>query len=559
MIPVETSLPKKHTNWKLISIIIAGTAVIICLISILFLFPKNKNKSNSQLPLAPQTQSGYQISGGLEINGYLPNDSVIDIEAKPFNSTQFTVIVNNLRPADGHAWSWNEAKQNQAYVIRAMVKSSGTVIAQSDPIIAVAPASGEILKINSSSQPKDQKLSVISGYLDLNGYIPPGSNVVVQAKNLTDSQAALITTTVPAVDGQTLYWDKAVLGTSYEIKGVLTGSNGKTISQSMPFVVSAPAYNEALRINSTALSPSSGLVSISGKINFNGSVPANATISVAQRQSGQTNFNIFASNLPVVDQVTWSFNSAKPGVTYDLQAYLIVNGVTTTQSGIVAVAAPAANEALFLSTSALPPAPPSGSMSYNCLGYNTVNNVNMWQVMVSYNNNSVITNAQQFHLIIGTSNGGNQINDITANPKDPNHPEQGQSYTTGYTLTQGQTYYAQYSYSTGNGVFSNYSPAIQFSCSPGPTNTPAPQPTNTPQPQPTNTPIPQPTNTSVPTNTPVPPTATPTPKIAQCNQTCGSDGYVCADELVCIQTGGGLGGTTCRNPMCTDQADCTCP
>lgn len=490
-------------------------------------------------------QTGVSVSGKINLNGVVPAGATISLAKKEFGKADFSVVESGLSAVDGAGWSIANLDSGVAYYIEAYLFSNGQKIATSEREIIVAPATDEVLTINFRTNAPAQK-ATISGKLDLNGYFPPGSSISISAKKAGEAQSTPVVNGIGPIDGISFSWDNAESGVSYEIQALLVDTKGKTLSQSVTHTITAPAYNEELRINSTAKSPASNLVSVSGRISFNGPIPSGSSISVAQRESGQTQFSIFVSGLGVADGATWSFNQAKPGVTYDFQAYLMSGGNTVARSGIVAVAAPAVNEVLSLSMTTPPAAPPSSSLSYDCLGSTTVNNVVMWQARISYNNNSFITNAQQFHLVVGSSSGGNQIADITANPKDPNHPEQGQSYTTGYVLTQGQTYYVQYAYSTCCNVFSNFSPVTQFSCQPGPTNTPGPTST----PKPTNTPVPQPTDT---------PTPTPTPKISQCNESCGGSGYTCVTGLDCIQTGGGIGGSACRNSNCPDQTDCTCP
>lgn len=550
---METQSPaqNKQKSRQIIPLVFASFVIVSLVAVSILLSQLNKNKKAALL----SKTSNSLLSGSIDLNGNFPPGSTIDIEARKFSGGNFQTVAGNLSAADGAAWSWNQAAAGTAYVVKALLKSNGSVLAQSDILIAVAPAAGENLSINAVSANEEAKRTTISGQIDLNGYLPPSSSISIVTRKSGEQKFSTVAAKINAVDGQVWSWSDALAGTNYEIQALLIGANGAVISQSQVIAVTAPAHNENLRINSSAKSPQSNLVSVSGKISFNGPIPAGSSISIAQRQSGQNQFTMFVSGLPVADGITWNFNQAIPGVTYDFQAYLVTNGNTAAQSGIVAVAAPAVNEILSLNMIAPPPAPPSSSLSFDCLGTNTVNNVQMWQARISYNNNSVVKNAQQFHLIIGNSGGGNQISDVTANPKDPNHPEQGQSYTTGYVLTQNQTYYVQYAYSACCGVFSSYSPAMQFTCNPFPTNTPVPLPTNTPVPQPTNTPVP-PTSAPLPTNTPIP---TDTPKISQCNQSCGGNGYSCAEGLSCLQEGGEIGGTVCRNAVCPDQTDCTCP
>lgn len=548
--PTGNKINNKYSFSSFEKIFLVVSVIFLLVLSIFFGFLYFKERNNKKAKTAVIVPSQVVVSGEINLNGAIPPGAMLAVAKKDFNGTIFEIVQSGITADDGAVWSWNNARSGSAYVFQAYLQVDGKNVAMSDSQVFVAPSDDEILTINTNYSPQKEQKTVLSGQIDLNGYIPPKGTISILGKKSSDNVYNTLISKIFAVDGAAWEWGEAQAGTSYDIQAQLVGSDGTIISKSQVLTATAPAYNENLRINSTAQPVSPQNVSISGKINFNGSVPSNSSISVAQRKSGEMQFSIFVAGLNIADGVTWSFNQAKAGVTYDFQAYLISNNNSISQSNIVAVAAPAVNEVLILNGTNLPPAPSAGSISYDCLGSNVVNNITQWQVRISYNNNSVIRNSQQFRLTVGTSSQGNQMVDITTNPRDPAHPEQGQSYTSGYIFTQGQTYYAQYAYSLCCGAFSGFSPSIQFSCNPFPTNTPAPVPTNTPVPQPTSTPL--------PTNTPQP-QPTETPKVVGCNGSCGSTGYTCAGELVCIQVGGGLGGTVCRNPMCTDQTDCTCP
>ncbi|MCL5438753.1 MAG: hypothetical protein M1268_02055 [Patescibacteria group bacterium] len=521
-------------NQKYITVI--GIAVfVLILIQLVFgiFYFQNRNNKNSSSG-GSESIGLSSISGTIDFNGVAPSDSTISVLARKVGESNFNTVITNISPIDGAVWSWDGSQSGVAYEIQGFLMQNGNKIGQSDSQIIVAPADSEVIRINSKATPQKPQKSTLSGSIDLNGYVPVGATINISARKSGVSQFNPIVSSLSAKDGITWSWNEADSGATYDVQAYLILNNA-TISQSKILTTAAPAYNETLRINSTAVPPGGPtLVSISGTIDHNGIIPQNSTYSIATRQSGTSQFNTVLSGIPVADDVSWNWNQATNGVTYDIQAYLITNGNTTTSSQIITVAAPAVNEILTINAQNVPPVPPANSMTNTCVGKSN----GLWQVQFLYNNNSVIKSAQQFAFTVGTSGGGNQMVNNTVTPSNPNNPGT-QSYTSGFIFSEGQSYYAQWAYSTCTScnTFSPFSPSLQFYCNtPPPTNTPTltPIPTNTPvltnTPTPTNTPIPTPTST--PTQTP-----TPTPVCIPDAGICVLGSDCCVETSQCIATG----------------------
>lgn len=472
--------------------VILGLNVIILSIFLVFagvyIFKKGVIKTKA---------SGDSISGTINLNGYIPAGASVSIASREHGTQNFSNVETGVSATDGVAYRWNGATAGTLYDLQASLVVNNQNISQSDIYTIGTPADSEILTINSTAVPASQGLSTISGSIDLNGFVPSGATVTVSAKGPNDTDFRPVIGGFAAVDGATWIWNSAQTGASYQLQAnLLSGSTAA--GQSNVLTVSAPADSEVLTINSSANPPAPQVTSISGSINFNGSVPGGSTISVASRVTGQTNFSMFAQNLPATSGTAWSFTQASSGTSYDFQAYMITNGTPSAASQILTATAPAANEILTLNVQNQPSGPTASNMTTNCV---STNSSGMWQVQFNYNNGPAVTNAQQYWLTVGTNSGGSQSISNTYTPSNPSQP---QSYTSGNIFNQNQTYYAQWAYATCTNCssFSSFSPSIQFSCqAPGPTvtNTPAPIPTNTPTP------------TLTPTPTTVPPTDTPTP------------------------------------------------
>jgi hypothetical protein len=96
---------------------------------------------------------------------------------------------------------------------------------------------------------------------------------------------------------------------------------------------------------------------ISGVVKINGPIPQGSSISVGVRDHGSTgDYRIFVSGLPAADETAWEYTGAKEGNSYQLQAYLDLNGAKNTVSDPLTVTAPAGEESLTLNIQT-PPAP----------------------------------------------------------------------------------------------------------------------------------------------------------------------------------------------------------
>lgn len=96
-------------------------------------------------------------------------------------------------------------------------------------------------------------------------------------------------------------------------------------------------------------SPENQLPGVSGSIHLNGPIPQGASVSIGAREyGGNGDFEIIISGIKAEDDASWVYSQAQNGKTYEIQAYLIVNGAVSVTSGILTVSAPAGEEVLTL-------------------------------------------------------------------------------------------------------------------------------------------------------------------------------------------------------------------
>lgn len=485
-------------NWVGIFLIVL---VIILGVGGAFIAGLNLSKSGQQ---NTNSQAGVSISGIIDLNGAPPQGSTISIQERKIGSSQYYVVIDGLQAIDGVPWNWIGAKTGVSYEIKAVLQQNGKVLAESLPQIIAAPADSEALRIQvpKQNQTPGQIVSV-SGNVDLNGYIPSGSTITIAQREVGASTFNAVVSAIPAADNAVWTWSAAESGVDYEFIAYLQ-QGGVTITQSSSVTVIAPATNEVITINSQSTPQAvqtNGV--ISGTISLNGTVPSGSTVSIGTRVTGTSQFNMVAANIAAADGIGWSWNSATIGTMYDTQAYIIQNGSTYTTSNIITVTASAYNEVLsFNVQSSL--SQPSAFTSFQCVSQASNGN---WNVTFSLN---AAQNAQQYWVQVGTVGQSSNVLNTQFSPGSVSGSIT--TYQSANLFNTGQNYYAQYAYSTcascgaNSWNYSPFSPSIQFSCNPQPTNTPTPTLTPTV----TVTPTPVPTNSPTPTLTPTP-TSVPTP------------------------------------------------
>lgn len=486
------------------------------------------------------------ISGTVDLNGEVTADSYITILARDGDKISFDIIVDKLEAKDTTTWAWHNAEDNKIYEIKAVLYVDGNKNSESNPIVVTAPAVDEKLVINSKYQPAaavtPAAAATISGGIDLNGAIGPKSFISVFAKEITEPNFKLLMNNVLASDGSQWSWNQAKTGKQYQLKATLY-VNGSYAGDSQIIVVTAPANNEILRINSTyrLVNVKS---SITGSINVNGAIPDQSTLTVYKKAVNENSYFPVVQGIRAVDGLAWRFDDAVAGVEYNIKAVIFNNNNSIGESQIIDVTAPAGNEIFNFNLNSKMSQPPS-VVTVSCNGQVS----DYWKLVLSYPS---ISNVSQYWIRIGRQPGWNDIGEYRL-PSSNQNP-QIYNINDNSNIKNGQSYYVDYAYSNCGScnyinAFSQFSRTLQFSC-------PLLQPTPTSGPAPTLTPAPTSPPQPTPTSSPQP---TATPKIAQCNESCGADGYQCTSGLDCITDPALIGSGVCRNPNCQDETSCVCP
>lgn len=531
--------------------------------------------------------SAAMISGKINYTALKPDPGdrgEVTIQERKYGSKdQFQTIYKSALQDDA-PWTFNNAVGGQPYEMIALLNVDGKLVTTSEPLIVTGPAQNQLLNLHVTwhdlpTTVVQEQTTYIKGTTVINGYIPQGSMLTIQARALTDSGKFQPVATITNPQSTNNWnWTKTTPLKDYLLQAVLT--QGTTQIGKSEMITAAGGDSElTLTINSTAQpsstttnsqtsktstpTPQMTNTSISGTIYVNGPENNNTSVLLLWRYPGEKDYKVITRiQNPSHNGQTWSWNSVQVGRQYEITAALQVNNQNTASAQSQIITAPAKNINFTLNTGVFIPTPNANVTVNSC---NSIGN-NQYNATISYPQQS---NAGNYWFQVGNGAGGSNIYNtkITANNANPQVT---------FQIYGNTTYYAQYAYSLCTNCnedqnFSNFSNSSPFSCGGSPVYTGyycnsannTCQATTNPNPPYAynNTGLTlcqqqcQPTPTPTPTT--VPPTATPTPKIAYCNQSCGSNGFVCDGSLTCFDQGV-PGSGVCRNPSCTDQDDCNC-
>ncbi len=437
--------------------------LLLIIIGIIGWFSASGTKS--PITIIPQnTKNNVSgIDGVIDLDGDVPEGSTISIGARKLGARQFNIVVTQVPAKDRATWSWEGAESGVTYELQAYVMQNNAATTQSNITQIVAPTDNASLRILAVEKPAQPKKTTIVGALNINGYIPSGSTITIQAKEAGSSDYQTIQSDLAPTDGSTWSWTDAQEGVKYTIRPILV-QNGDTIVTGSTIQTAGPADDETLTINSTVTPPAPAVaaapskVSLSGTINFNGNIPNNATVSLGVRRSGGGTFSQAASGLSAGNGMNWNWNGATAGVSYDVQAYLWVNNQPFSQSQVLTIAAPASGEVLTIQAPST--GTPGNTITANC---SNQQQGSMREATINYNTKANLANVQQYLVTIGTSsNANNTMNSVVT----PNNPGANQNLNTGFILNSGTTYYAQYAYTTSQNSnnWSAFSPSVTVKC-----------------------------------------------------------------------------------------------
>jgi hypothetical protein len=483
-------------RWKLL----AGIGLPLLMVVIAAVTVVQRTSLNSRANSGSFTKVA---SGIFDINGVVPPGSTITLyERKAKSTASFVPFATGLRPNDQGGWGYIDGKTGETYEIMGNLVSNGTVVASAGPISVTVPAINQTLTFNVTSADAAATPSTapvtISGHVHLDGYIPSGATLTLQRRKQGAPYYSIVDQNIVAKDGQEIIFTDVTAGQTYEVKALLYTANQRLIGTSEVLVVTAPAANEELHLNSTATPPATPTptqqptptpktaplqsltvvptatntptptptpqIALSGTISLQGQAPLDSRIVVLERKSGAQSYQVAVDNITPQDGMSWKWTGATTGQLYDLIAVLKQKQSDGTDKDIsssntLTVAAPASNEQLSINSGFVLPAP-SSTVSISCNTY--ASSSQTWNAAVSF---ATVTGALSYWYEIGTTDGGIELANFTQNATN----NTSQSFT--YQLKNGVTYYARYAYSPFTNMsandpsFSAFSSTTQIKCS----------------------------------------------------------------------------------------------
>lgn len=210
--------------------------------------------TNDDIPdeISGETQENQNelstISGTIRINGFIPTGSVVNVYGrKAGTSDKFVEALSNLPASSNMSISYDQAVTGEHYEYQAeLYDSAGNFIGQSSYIQVTAPASNELITINSTATAPTQKSS-IKGNISLNGQLDQNSTILLLQRKTGQSDYKVVNR-YPANRSIDYEWKDAESGVHYDITAALQVNETNTATGNVRTVV-APATNVDIRID----------------------------------------------------------------------------------------------------------------------------------------------------------------------------------------------------------------------------------------------------------------------------------------------------------------------
>jgi hypothetical protein len=187
------------------------------------------------------------ISGTTDLNGPIPEGSTVTVYQKLAIEKEYSTAVADIPAVDQGKWSWDKAIPGQEYDLMATLIYKDKEIGESKTIMLVAPASGEVLKIDTTYKPEAGEKAVIAGKVRLVGLVAQDSTILLLVRTPDEEEYEAVER-YPAVNNTEFIWDGAVSGQQYYVTAALQVGGENTSSGNVLFVT-APATNELITID----------------------------------------------------------------------------------------------------------------------------------------------------------------------------------------------------------------------------------------------------------------------------------------------------------------------
>lgn len=252
------------------------------------------NLSSQQAPPAPVTAT---LSGQVNLDGYAPTGSTLQVLTKTTNSSLYQVVASGISPTDNASWAWANASSGTTYLVKAqLVDINGKIISTGDVDTTTAPSNSEVLNVASTATPPAPVVTGISGTITINGNIPSGSYITLGTRPSGTTTFNQVASNINASNGVGFSWNGASSGQQYDVQAYLW-SNNKPYAASNILTVTAPSTFDVLTINAQQplQAPSSSTINVSCGAQQNGNYQATINYNTQGNLPNAKSFNIVAT------------------------------------------------------------------------------------------------------------------------------------------------------------------------------------------------------------------------------------------------------------------------
>jgi hypothetical protein len=246
---------------------------------------------------APPTPAPAQVSGTVNINGYIPQGAMVNITADTTSGPGGQTTLPQITATDDSSWSWSNASSGTTYDITAqLVDVNGNPLALPVSANITAPSSGLQFNINSTAQPPAPTVTGLSGNITINGSIPTNAYITIGTRVSGTSSFNQVGSNISATNNVAWSWQQAQAGTSYDVQAYLW-SNNQPYAQSPITTIVAPANNVSLTINAqqSTSAPGSNTMNVSCGGQQSGAYQATINYNTQSNLSNASSYNIIVT------------------------------------------------------------------------------------------------------------------------------------------------------------------------------------------------------------------------------------------------------------------------
>lgn len=257
--------------------------------------------------LTPPAPAVATMSGQINLDGYAPAGSTLQVLAKTVSAVSYQTIQSGISAVDNATWNWASAQTGTTYMVKGqLMDANGNVISTGDVQTVTAPSGGELLNVYSTANPPAAvpATSGISGTIIINGSIPSGAYLTLAARPSGTTTFNQVANNISATNSVPFSWNGATSGSAYDVQAYLW-VNSNPYSASNIITVTAPSTFDVLTINAQqpTQSPSGGSINVSCGGTQGGLVQATINFNTSANLPNASSYNIVVTSASQNTQV----------------------------------------------------------------------------------------------------------------------------------------------------------------------------------------------------------------------------------------------------------------